>query len=570
MPPPPRTEQKKHSVAVIGPGWVQVGADRRKVDVRSAWQAIRIAESVPLDHPNSAIQMWILAEQVSALGLEVYPEDTDASPQSQRTSVERQLAVAGEPFLAEAIGKGWRIDSRGLGPRTTLINDSRWVQLVLEPYQWIHDSRSDAVAGDDETTTALAADPITRAAQIIKRVEVADSLFGVLPMSTPALTGQKILDVHYQRKEKAKRAGRTSINAAGRNLQRIITEPGVLPEMDGRAGLKGEVVPATTWWRQPTKSEVEAATFAIMLDQRMSYVAQCSSLVLGIGEPKWIDANEAIELAERVRDGDNEAKNTFAVWRCEPTVHTVWGDPQMFPPHPDLRNDSAPTWAPPPTMKILVASEDDFGCAASLKDIGVTGAYLWPDAGRMLEPLYKAVQKAHAQVRAMEADPALDDPALRAWLTRFGKSVGRATIGRLASEWGRNDAYPDEETKRRGKPWRYQPIMWETSKAACTGKLWWQASMLKRKFGIRPVQAATDSLTYLVDDDTAAALEAADDGRLGILKVDKVALLMPGVADGARAELLQLGGRRPNQIIPWHEEDLLRDAADEAEFDEAH
>ncbi|MBO0879037.1 MAG: hypothetical protein J2P17_01360 [Mycobacterium sp.] len=579
-------QREPQPVAVVGPGWVQAVGQRKALEVAEALDVLRLVDFIPLGHRLSAPQIWFLSEVVSRLGMEFYPADPDAPTSARAESVEKQLEVAGQEFLASAVQAGWVVQGEGLAPRTTLVksdpvNPRSWraVQLVLEPYQWIYDTRSDAVTGDDDAGTGLSEDPVVRADQIVRRIAAVDDLFEVLPASTPGATAAKLLDVKQQSKHRAARRGKTSIDAAGRNRQRLVTEPGVIPPLDGRAGIGGEVFQALAWARHPSAEEIERARWAVLLDQRWAYPSVCRELWLGYGQPTWVETEQARELACARADKTN--RQVFALWRCEPLKPDIWDPapegvrgwhPRIFAPHDDLRNPDGPTWLFPTTVETLLKDRDQCGCAVDLADLNITGAWVWPAAGRMLEPWYKAELKTVTRLRAMD-DPTgdLDDDQrawlnqfgmlpdgtinqdLRTWLTRFAKSVGRAGIGRLNSDVARRNATDPHNPK----PWRYQPVWWEAVKAACAAKLWEQGARLASKYGIWPIQASTDGMVYLIDHDTMSALEDDElqDQRLGVLKLDKLALLEPGVAeaDQARERLARLGGRRPTEVITWYD-----------------
>ncbi|GLY54826.1 hypothetical protein [Lentzea sp. NBRC 102530] len=566
MPPKPkRTKPDRRAVAVVGPGWVQVRSDRtpnqfdrRAFNVTTALDILRIVEAVPLGHPNSAVQVWVLAEHVTALGLEFRP-DPNQSHKHQRADVERQLAKAGKPFLASAIDAGWTLQGNGLGARATFSRTDvdgkmRSVAIVLEPYQWLLDGKGAGVTGQDGTVTELDLDPVRRAAQIIERIEVVDELLDVLPLATPALAATKLLDRDQVIARAARKRGAPMIDAKGRKLHRPIDEAGVIPKLDGRAGIgSNDVFPATNWWRQPTKAEIENATWAIQLDQRWAYPYAVNELWLGYGTPRWVDGEEAQKLAWKLAtDADRQV---FALWRAQPPT---WDEKHIFPPHPDFTNaNGVLAWLFPPTLKILTGDPDNFGGGYTIEHLNISGAWVWPESGQMLQRLYKSAKKCWDHLN----DPANDNPALKAWLESFGKNSVRAAIGRHASKFAQDDADPDK--RDRPKPWRYQPIWWPAATAATTARLWWQAQRIRAKHYVWPIQAATDSLTYLVDDEQLAALEDADDKRLGILKVDKVQPFMPDVADELRERLSELRGSSPNRILWPPEAKGQADAADQ-------
>src|SRR5690606_39500293 len=137
-----------------------------------------------------------------------------------------------------------------------------------------------------------------------------------------------------------------------------------------------------------------------------------SSTVVGVGDPKWVSAEEA---ARTIAEG----KPWFGVVRCQPRAK--WHEPRMFPPHPAMDGRRPwPHWYMAPTIDIAHDDEDKGGAGWSLENFGITGAYLWPDCGRLMEPFYKNMRKALLKAEEIE------DPALRAATRSEERRVGKA------------------------------------------------------------------------------------------------------------------------------------------------
>lgn len=572
--------------AVVGPGWVQIGNVRRDWNPTTAWHLIRIAffaaqkQGVLLDHSaarESPPQIWLLAEKLEQLGLDMEPDGAYTAEQVVAAGsradldergfaakrVQRWLESSG--FLDEAFSQGWR--RRGESPaRITLADGSARsgglrLALVLEPLQWVSDTRETGVAAGLEAID----DPQVRAEVILRRLSTVDEWFGALPLSTPARMGVRILDQHQARaRANAKRGNST--NKAGANTAPIVSEAGVVPGVDGRAGLQhhgansatvgaGRLSPPLSWHRAPTSREVEEVEYVVQVDQRMAYPAACNNVLLGYGQPEWVEAEAAQELASQTVTRQAGQSPVFAMWRChnERGWEEVFPDARMPAPHDDLRNPHAPAWVFPSQMALLLTEDDaeHAGAGLDVADLGVTGAWVWPAAGRMLEPLYRRIQPAWRHTAALYEHDPQDGHA--GWFEGYLKSIGRATAGYLLSGYAREDADPQQANPR---PWRYQPIWWDALAAAASARLWRQINQLRHWFDIQPVEVDSDAVIYLLPDGQAHQwLDAQQhDTRLGKLRIKNIALCLDGVAEWETNQqaLHQLGGRRVSQVLSWH------------------
>lgn len=497
------------AAAVVGPGFVQIGGRRWAFEVTSAAEILRIATQ--LKHNRSAPQIWVLTETCEELGLVTYPDDVNRTRKERITSVERNLAElpAGADFLAPALDEGWKAGRDGrLEPWTLLRSpQNKIVHVILEPYTWMYDHDGRGVVadgGDDDRDYPNAIDgpPEDRADEILRRVRwIADNL-SVLPDSNPGRTVQRVIDADRRTKLKAADNDQTiKTDSAGRNRVRVATEAGHKPDMDGDAELSLDAVaPELVWPRIPARDEIDAAEVAIELDQRYAYLATLSNTVFGVGEPRWVNAEEAVWTA-------HEHKNWFGVLRCEP--HTQWHEPRMFPPHPGMAGRPGPSWIMGPTLDIGRDDEDKGGAGWNFEDFGVTGAYLWPDCGRLMEPFYTEMRTA-----LLEAEQ-IEDPTLRAATIDHLKGGYKSLTGK----------WEDVAILDSGhRTYRYQPMWRRQTIAATTARLFRQVRRIEmRHRGLWPVHAVTDGVWYLTTRETAEKITAETaEAKFGQLRPKRV------------------------------------------------
>lgn len=496
------------AAAVVGPGWVQIGAKRWAFEVRSAAEIVRIAGA--LKHSRSAPQVWVLTEVCEELNLVAYPDDVNRSRSERITSLERNLAElpAAADFLAPVLDDGWTCNGR-LEPWTLLRGPKgKLVHLVLEPYTWMYDYRGRGViadGGDDdrEYPNAIDGEPEDRADEILRRVRWISDLLGVLPDSNPGRTVQRMVEVDRRKRLRAIERGDTpQVDKAGRHLARVVTEPGRIPEMDGDAELGLDAVaPELVWSRIPSREEIDTAEVLVEMDQRYAYLATLSNTVFGVGDPKWVSAEEA---ARTIAEG----KPWFGVVRCQPRAK--WHEPRMFPPHPAMDGRRPwPHWYMAPTIDIAHDDEDQGGAGWSLEDFGITGAYLWPDCGRLMEPFYKNMRKALLTAEEIE------DPALRAATIEHLKAGYKSLTGKWEDVAILNSGH---------RTYRYQPMYRRQTIAATAARLFRQVRRLEMRFrGLWPVHAVTDGAWYLTTRSIADVLiEEGKSAKFGQLRPKRV------------------------------------------------
>ncbi|SFE69752.1 hypothetical protein SAMN04487819_1294, partial [Actinopolyspora alba] len=288
------------AAAVVGPGWVQIGNRRWSVPVHSAADIVRIRQA--LRHSTSVPQVYLLAETCQQLGLVVTLDDLNVSTSTQIETLENRLAElpASAEFMRPAYDNGW--SSNGVLEPWTLLRSEKdskgqLVQLVLEPYGWVYDYQGEGLLAegidpDKDYPHRLDGSAEQRADALLRRVHWIDTHLGVLPGSNAARTIER---VHEQIRRKKLRSDR-STDAKGRTLNRVETEPGKLPEMEGVCGFN-DIEPELNHPRPPTHHEIDRAEVLVELDQRAAYLASFKSALLGLGEPSWVDGDAAALVA---------------------------------------------------------------------------------------------------------------------------------------------------------------------------------------------------------------------------------------------------------------------------------
>lgn len=517
-------------IAVIGPGWVQIGNTRWAYTVTTVNDIVRIRRK--LTHASSAPQIWMLGEVCLQLGLETYPDDVNVSTSAQIDSLKANLAElpAAAQFMSPAYDHGW---ASVLEPWTLLRSDNNTLtHLVLEPYVWVYDQTGTGVTGVGASPRKdypyqLDGTPQQRSDELISRIQWLDTHLGVLPDSSAGRTLERVQE--KERKKKIKKGGPTT-DKQGRIRNRYESQAGTLPEMDGVNGLD-DIEPELFHPRVPTQNEIDRAEVKVEMDQRAAYPASFKSALLGLGQPSWVDGED--EAAYWATD----TAHTFGVWCCRP--RTDWHEPRLFPVHPRMTDSrgGSPLWVMGPTLDIACDDEDKGGAGMTMHDFGFVGAWIWPDAGHLLEPLYNIVRPALQQADTIE------DETLRGASRQILSSGYKAFGGRLE--------YVDHLNSTR--PWRYQP-MWRRSIIATTrARLYRQVAKIARDRDLYPVHSVTDSAWYLTTRDVADAWQQQDNGNLGRLRPKTVEPL----TEEERAALSQLppGEKRGvARALSWSDE----------------
>ncbi|SFE69496.1 hypothetical protein SAMN04487819_1281, partial [Actinopolyspora alba] len=211
-----------------------------------------------------------------------------------------------------------------------------------------------------------------------------------------------------------------------------------------------------------------------------------------------------------------ETAHTFGVWRCQPRI--PWHEPRLWPVHPHMRTRSM-VWAMGPTLDIARSDEDKGGAGWTLHDLNITGAWIWPDAGHLLEPLYNVVRPA------LLASASIEDASLR------GASAQHVSAGYKAL----NGRFEYAKVLDSHQPWRWQPMWRRAIIAATRARLFRQVSKIARERDLWPVHSVTDSAWYLTTQATLTEWHQADNGNLGVLRPKRVHRLSEQDRDTLRA-----------------------------------
>jgi hypothetical protein len=152
--------------------------------------------------------------------------------------------------------------------------------------------------------------------------------------------------------------------------------------------------------RDLTEAE-RAGAVVVGIDQSSRYLASCSTVELGIGEPEWVTRPD--ELARLAGEG----------------APGYW-----YMPH-DWTPDSFALW-PYPAGEVWMTPEVSlFRTAQGLDFADVSGAWLWPEHSRYLRPYYTRLRSV---LNTANAD---GNDALR----RLVKRTYTESIGALAGHW---------------------------------------------------------------------------------------------------------------------------------------
>lgn len=204
---------------------------------------------------------------------------------------------------------------------------------------------------------------------------------------SPGLTGVDLMrDVHgYDH------AGKPKAGVRGRPLR--LDLPGTLPPpVTNTAELPRQ------WVRRLTPAE-RRAKFLHSFDKNGMYLAACSSLALGFGQPEHTTAGDTrYDALAHPRDARTGARLPYppGFWR----VH-LNGDrcpmPKGFPsPLSTLpQRGTSQVWITTPTLQLLY----DLDIEAD-----VTEAYIWPEHHRALEPWYKRLRDGRATLMQLADD----------------------------------------------------------------------------------------------------------------------------------------------------------------------
>ncbi|TXH08429.1 MAG: hypothetical protein E6R04_10805 [Spirochaetes bacterium] len=310
--------------------------------------------------PAQMPQIWVTAPALMAAGMK--PPKTAPSSSDE---------------LAGPIGKlfGCQITSAKAGWFTATFDradeqagDARRVHLVLLPFLWLDAAEQRpkdlGIVGMRGTESMLPDDEDDEdgaAAALGERIAwVAEFAEGVMPAARPATVGAALLD---------------AVRRRGRQPHRIEACP----------------LPATVYAETPRLDpDIERWTHGghkargdqvdVIVDQRAAYLASAGQVELGYG-------GEPVELSKIDPSVFVEKSPPYGIWRVTtPPAASLDGLTRRLPlPHENMQWEAEATfWTTTRAIQQLVAPVDDGGAGLSAAELGISGAWLWPQHGRLL------------------------------------------------------------------------------------------------------------------------------------------------------------------------------------------
>lgn len=309
---------------------------------------------------------WILAEDLADLELPRRLEH-DALP--------GEIARRGirHPFVDRAIAAGYRVRPAGLAPWMIVYGPSGWrIDVAVAPWD------------DAGGLGALDRDEL-RAALDLYRATV-----GVRYRRSPGATGTDLLRLLRRRRP------------LGRSAP---------PEIAADGAIEADI----RWIRELDREELRRP-WIHAFDANARYLASCSSVELGLGEPEELTPARGVGLGfDKRSPGYHFAE--IPLDRLRPLARAVLD--------PLGSKDPAGDWYTTPTIEI---AEELVRGAAAL-DFRILRSFVWPSHGRLLEPLYRRLRDARAAIGNMPATPASEAALL------LVKRTYAHLIGGFAGHW---------------------------------------------------------------------------------------------------------------------------------------
>lgn len=471
-------------------------------------------------------QIWIAGfAACDTLGWNLDYADDAVLDALENTADAVEMAAVGKKMLTQRIiatleagfdnfGTGWQLR---IAPDTALTdvatgpliplqyndggNRRFRVDVLIEPYMWTLSVKTQlGILGSEGGPSALPETEEELTIELARRIRWSIDKLGTLPAVTGAGTGANMVDAIFRpRRKAAERAGNP-----GRGKQK---SPAFVTDATPLPSLVGDDLEAETpllWSRRPTVGELEAATKAVVVDQRASYLASAGTINLGWGEPAHV-AGAALDAAL------HRTKVPFGLWHVNiPAASEVNADPRLpvlLPPMQrdlDKRHDA---WITTESLMTLTNPVPDGGGGIDLIDIDISEAFVYPNEGRILEAWAKRLRLARAD--AIETN----DPAAR----EIVAGIYNGYIGRMryAENWS-----------SKYKQHHHQPVWRWAIIANARARARRHAMRIATEHALWPIAAHTDSWTYLTDD----TVDLADHtGNLGRLRLEKQFVLTDAV-----------------------------------------
>ncbi|OHU47147.1 hypothetical protein BKG82_26175 [Mycobacteroides chelonae] len=307
--------------------------------------------------------------QLHIIGSTVSTVIGDLAENAAASEITQQAAVA----LAPLIGVGWEL--RPAGPMSfDLVRSELGVPLVvrviLEPVPWLALSEDGYI------------DPEDLGARFMQWAR----LFHLAPAASAAASAAAI-----QQRIMGARQARTEGGA-------VVTEPGLLPEQ-----IVPELAVQPAWAPDPAyvQDVLDTADALVWLEQECPQLASAGMLSFGHGVPERLSGIEAVAAA-------GASPRRFGYWHVTLPSGESLSLPAGVPlPHPHMRAlEPVQTWVNTEDLVMLCCAVRDGGAGASIDQLKVDAALVWPEQGRILEAWKKQVHSARKQL--------VDDPHMQA------------------------------------------------------------------------------------------------------------------------------------------------------------
>ena len=415
----------------------------------------------------------------------------DGEPVSNEEIPLRMLRWLAEQTEFLSNDQGWEA-SGNLAPWNRIRRDKRTFRVVLEPYVWIWDRRTDTTSPFVELPDADT-DPVACWRELARRLERLSELLGIPWSTSPGSTGESLFSqIQWGRERDMKRRHERGEHDEQKDA-RILTAAVPLPVSrlpQGQRHLEWEFL----YHPEIDKTELSKATVLQTYDRRGSYLSSAGGIDLGFGPVQHLDQAAAIAAVTAAKTP--KVKVPFGMWRV---TLPAW-DQKSPPPHPDQHPyEKVQRWVTTPTLILLLEDEDTGGAGYDLTDLDLTEAHVQQYQARLLEPWYARCRDALLTARA-DGDEAI---------ARAVKGVYTGYIGRMASDF----------TRKGAQPWHHQPMWGAAIRAAARAALWRVIQKHRLATGRVPIAIEFDEIGYLgTDPDPRVNAPAADNGRLGALK----------------------------------------------------
>jgi len=455
-----------------------------------------VGERFRIGHPTGPGLLVLTSAMVTELDL--VPDEAfitrpmdDGEPVSNEEIPLRMLRWLAEQTAFLSNDQGWEASGQ-LAPWNRIRREKRTFRVVLEPYVWIWDRRTDSTSPFIELPDANT-DPVGCWRELARRLERLAELLGIPWSTSPGSTGESLFSqIQWGRERDMKRRHERGEHDEQKDA-RILTAAVPLPVArlgHGQRHLEWEFL----YHPEIDKTELAKATVLQTYDRRGSYLSSAGGIDLGFGPVEHLDQEAAIAVVTAAKAP--KVKIPFGMWRV---TLPAW-EQKSPPPHPDQHPyEKVQRWVSTPTLILLLEDEDTGGAGYDITDLDLAEAHVQQYQARLLEPWYARCRDALLTARA-DGDEAV---------ARAVKGVYTGYIGRMASDF----------TRKGAQPWHHQPMWGAAIRAAARAALWRVIQKHRLATGRVPVAIDFDEIGYLgTDPDPRVNAPAADNGRLGALK----------------------------------------------------